>query len=612
MNARQGQTIAQQSVAWRVRPGKTRRLGARGWAGETMMRHFDIHGTVTGLIVGLVLTGTSLCFAQGNVLPIAPPPDKKPCDVLTKAEAETIMGQPADLRGNNPFDCWYVETGWTNKPPKNKQVRITAHTNPTPQANELADKWKNMADNPMPTRTSKNLSNFADGAIWNWYQGHGGELVAFKAGMISVSVIVSGLGEEAAFEHAKRLAEKILNGSEATGYAYNTPKIMPRMDKPAVASADALPPEKTAPLTALQGGKTFSEAVYITASQFLQEAKEVSLSIVTAPTLAKNISDAELRRYVTDLLNFYHISVKPNAPVALQVTVDELLSDFTRTDTYRDQFVPGGTYQTNEGFHAHTLTLSVEFFVRGAAWRNGVLHPVIAAPVSTVYFNDVTEGRELRKQIIGDETRADLQTAITDLLTGMFKDIATSKTIDETPWPVSHWSEKDKAAANAAFVKAMNVSSPSEKRTTEGLDSIPKIELKPELDEECGKADPSWKDFWSAEFVRQGWVKPEQGITLYHYLNCQWMQYLGLGGYYHVVDLIILSEPNVVFELNGKVFRKRSALFSTHRMITTMGDRLAEAQQGFLPRSIMQFSTDLTLGKPKMPSVGPSALPTGN
>src|SRR4029079_15960063 len=124
-----------------------------------------------------------------------------------------------------------------------------------------------------------------------------------------------------------------------------------------------------------------------------------------------------------------------------------------------------------------------------------------------------------------DETRADLQTAITDLLTSSFKDIATGKTIDETPWPGGNWSEKDKAAANAAFAKAMNVSSAPEKRPTEGLDSTPKIELNPELDEQCGKADSSWRDFWSAEFVRQGWVRPEQGVTLTHFLNCQWVQY---------------------------------------------------------------------------------------
>jgi len=61
--------------------------------------------------------------------------------------------------------------------------------------------------------------------------------------------------------------------------------------------------------------------------------------------------------------------------------------------------------------------------------------------------------------------------------------------------------------------------------------------------------------------------------------------------------------------LNGKFFRKQSELFSTHRMITTMGDRLAEAQQGFIPRSIMQFSTDLTLGKRTVPVVSPVSNP---
>jgi hypothetical protein len=122
------------------------------------------------LLCSVILATCSVCFAQGY-LPTAPPPDKKPCDVLPKAEAEAIMGQPADLRDNNPYQCGYVETGCTNKPPKNKQVRLGVHTNPAASPNDLADQWKNLADYPMPTRTSKNLPNFGDAAIWNWYQG---------------------------------------------------------------------------------------------------------------------------------------------------------------------------------------------------------------------------------------------------------------------------------------------------------------------------------------------------------------------------------------------------------------------------------------------------------
>jgi hypothetical protein len=555
------------------------------------------------LCFSLILATGSVCFAQRNALPTAPPPDKKPCDVLTKSDAESILGQPVDLRDNNPFQCGYVEVGWTNKPPKNKQIRLNVSTNAAPKPTDLADKWKNMADYPMPTRTSKDLPNFADAAIWNWYQGHGGELTAFKGGTIQVNVILSGLPEDVALEHAKSLAAKVLGGSGGTGYAYNTPKIMPRMDKPPVATADALPPEKAAPLAALQGGKTFAEAVPITDGQFLQEVKEVSLTIVSSPTLAKYISEAEVQRYLVNLLTFYHISVKPNAPVALQVTIDELISGFTTTTTSYDRY--GALPDTHEDFHAHSVAVSLEFFIRTAIWRNGAFHQLVVAPVSSIYFNNISETRELRKQIVGDDTPGDMRTAITEMLTSAFKDIATGKTIDETPWLVSAWSDKEKGAANAAFTKALSASS-VEKRPTEGLDSLPKLELNPQLQDAC-KGDPSWADFWNAEFQRQGWVKPQEGVTLYHFVLCGWNQLLGFPGYYSLQDTVRLYESNIVFDLHGKFFRKRAELFGTHRMMTTMGDQLAAAQQGFLPRSIMEFSTKLTLGKRTVPVVSPAS-----
>jgi hypothetical protein len=58
-------------------------------------------------------------------------PGKKACDFLSKADAEAILGQPAELRSNSFFDCWYVETGWTNKPPQNKIVSSSASTGVT-------------------------------------------------------------------------------------------------------------------------------------------------------------------------------------------------------------------------------------------------------------------------------------------------------------------------------------------------------------------------------------------------------------------------------------------------------------------------------------------------
>jgi hypothetical protein len=102
-------------------------------------------------------------------------------------------------------------------------------------------------------------------------------------------------------------------------------------------------------------------------------------------------------------------------------------------------------------------------------------------------------------------------------------------------------------------------------------------------------------------------VKPQEGVTLYHFVLCGWNQLLGFPGYYSLQDTVRLYESNIVFDLHGKFFRKRAELFGTHRMMTTMGDQLAAAQQGFLPRSIMEFSTKLTLGKRTVPVVSPAS-----
>jgi hypothetical protein len=117
------------------------------------------------------------------------------------------------------------------------------------------------------------------------------------------------------------------------------------------------------------------------------------------------------------------------------------------------------------------------------------------------------------------------------------------------------------------------------------------LESDPQVNDNC-KANPSWRDFWDAEFVRLGWVKPQgqPGETLNHYYDCGWQRVLGFGpGYYRLLDTINLSESNVVFELNGKFFRKRAELFSTHRTLSSMADQLEIALQGFFPCRIMQF-----------------------
>ena len=129
------------------------------------------------LVYWLIAVGSSVCFAQGNFLQ-NPAPNKKACDFLSKSEAESILGQPVEARGDGVYQCKYVETGWTNKPPKNKLVSFMASYSATPKANAYAETRKNLFDSPVPSMVVKDVPDFADAAIWMWIPGHGGTLYA--------------------------------------------------------------------------------------------------------------------------------------------------------------------------------------------------------------------------------------------------------------------------------------------------------------------------------------------------------------------------------------------------------------------------------------------------
>jgi hypothetical protein len=68
----------------------------------------------------------------------------------------------------------------------------------------------------------RDVSGFADGALWSWWPAWGeGRLNALKGGTLDVQVRIVGLPEQAAFEHAKTLAAKVLGGSGSSGFAYD-------------------------------------------------------------------------------------------------------------------------------------------------------------------------------------------------------------------------------------------------------------------------------------------------------------------------------------------------------------------------------------------------------
>jgi hypothetical protein len=88
----------------------------------------------------------------------------------------------------------------------------------TPQRDDVRTTRANIADR-QPTAVTRDLPGFADAALWSWMPG-AGRLSAFKGGTIGVDVMVSGIAEGAALQHAKVLAARALGGAAKAGFAY--------------------------------------------------------------------------------------------------------------------------------------------------------------------------------------------------------------------------------------------------------------------------------------------------------------------------------------------------------------------------------------------------------
>jgi len=560
--------------------------------------------TIPVLVCWLMAAASSVCLGQGKPSPNAAP-KKAGCDFLSKSDAESILGTPVESRASSSAQCLF-DNG--NQAPNYKGVRFSVWYWASPKVNDLAERRKNIEDypkwyaaGPLSSLVVKDVPDFADAAIWTWF-GNGGTLHAFKGGTIQVEASITGLPEDAALQQAKALAAKPLGGTAGTGYVYAAPKLEP----PKVAAAPPPPvptpppakDAKPAPPISTATGKTFSQAPYITPSQFLSQVKEVSVTYAVAPSFTKYMSAAEQQRYVASALAQYGIAVRPNAPVTLLVTLDYHPSTIRETTTYTRG--PDSV----EDYHSHHFFLSLKFFVRAAAWRGGKFHLVAAAPASQSYFFAVNEGSEANKMVFGNKTIPQIKSMFTKYLAEGLKDIASNTEVDDTPWPVSSWSAKQKAAADAEFAKVMSSHSALDKRQIEGIDSV-QLELDPDVKDKACEVDPSWRKFWNVELRRLGWVSTqgEAPVMLQHQFWCMEKQVVEFGGpkYVMISDIAYLWERNVVFELNGGLVRKWVLLFSLHRMATPLYKELSATMQGYIPRSIMEFSTDLTLDNQNVP-----------
>lgn len=235
--------------------------------------------TATGALVSWLIAGGSFCcFAQT---------DKKPCEFITKAEAESILGQTVQLSKDNAYQCLFVEPGFINRAPKNKQVSLSIWRSQTPLPNDWEERRKDLL-NQKPPQVAQELTDFADGAMWSPVAG---AFYAFKGGTIQVAVTITGIPEAAALQNGRTIAARVFGGPARTGYVYvGAPKgaatasvsLAPTAAPPVAAPVKPGPPPPAAPGVAkaaapiaTTGGKTFSQSVPITVGQFVPALREV-------------------------------------------------------------------------------------------------------------------------------------------------------------------------------------------------------------------------------------------------------------------------------------------------------------------------------------------------
>ena len=212
----------------------------------------------------------------------------------------------------------------------------------------------------------------------------------------------------------------------------------------------------------------YSQAAEIDDSEFLRAVKEVSLDLQSDDSLARYISLAAQRNEIVSGLAGYGIAVRPNAQVTLVVTA----TDHRPVIEYRNV----KTKVVQETIVVHGIYISLRFFVKTAALRNGKLHLVWAAPETSFSGRSLAEDNATRKLLFGDPTLQDNRKMFVSVLGDCLKALAPAVPPEPTslqgiraaaarqqgpppvaaPWAVNSWTEKAKVAVDAEFVRIMS------------------------------------------------------------------------------------------------------------------------------------------------------------
>ena len=352
--------------------------------------------------------------------------------------------------------------------------------------------------------------------------------------------------------------------------------------------------------TASADGNSFCDAKLISGDQFFNELKEVSVAVNIDPLIAKIIPADELRKKVTDLLASYQIKVRDQAPVTLFVEVEDSPRDIKRTMTYSD-----GSRE-EEVFHWHVVYCEAALFVRATALRNGKFHLLAASAMNSANIFTVQEVSGLGKVLVGDHFAEELKQKLDLNLADRMKFFASpGPAAAPDPWPVGGWSDQQKASVNEAYTAFINSDPKIEKRPIDGLDTVPELILKSDIQVEGVAEDPSWKKLWQSECENLGLVKPANppDLLIRHYFGCEVFHHPAFQSFDDMVDEITFRESNLVFNFNGRLVRKQASIFSYHRSMVAGKDDLHSVTDNYLLRSLKEFEANLRAGDQPLPAM---------
>jgi len=152
---------------------------------------------------------------------------RNPCNVITKAEAEAIVGGP--LIGPQPSPqgtlCKYYESGYGESPSRIKLITIGVWIGAPDDEAINTRRLAVMRDSSLLPLSIKELPGPGDGAIWVWAGNRFGALYAFRGGTTEVAVKISGTTQQKALDAAKRFAVRALGSAGKSSFAYAFPMV---------------------------------------------------------------------------------------------------------------------------------------------------------------------------------------------------------------------------------------------------------------------------------------------------------------------------------------------------------------------------------------------------